>query len=75
MDGINIVEFAGWDNELEGGRMKALTDSLDKDLGASGNTRGIIGYQTCTELKDILAVYFLLSSDALVDAYSFSMKL
>lgn len=57
MDGINIVEFAGWDNELEGGRMKALTDSLDKDLGASGNTRGIIGYQTCTELKDILAVY------------------
>ena len=57
MDGINIVEFAGWDNELEGSRMKSLTDSLDRDLGASGNTRGIIGYQTCTELKDILAVY------------------
>lgn len=57
MDGINIVEFAGWDNELEGGRMKALIDVLDAELGSAGNSKGIIGYQTCVDLKDILAVY------------------
>lgn len=58
MAGINIVEFAGLDDKEEMAKLNALTDILDKDL-ASGNakSKGIIGYQVCTNLKDILAIY------------------
>jgi FAD/FMN-containing dehydrogenase/Fe-S oxidoreductase len=56
MEGINIVEFAGWNNEDELKHLKALTDNLDLSLG-KGNNQGIIGYQVCTDLNDILSVY------------------
>lgn len=56
MDGINIVEFAGTDAALEKVRMDLLINTLNEEL-REGNSRGIIGYQTCTELKDIQAVY------------------
>ncbi len=57
MEGINIVEFAGGDPELEGGRMKDLTAALDRELASGGSARGIIGYQTCADPADIAAVY------------------
>lgn len=56
MDGINIVEFAGTDADLEKNRMDELVRILDADL-RDGNDRGIIGYQICTENKDIQAIY------------------
>ena len=56
MDGINIVEFAGTDAALEKSRMDELVRILDADL-RNGNDRGIIGYQICTENKDIQAIY------------------
>lgn len=56
MEGINIVEFAGLDEKEEMSKLNALTNILDKSL-KKGNKQGIIGYQICTNLKDILAIY------------------
>ncbi len=56
MDGINIVEFAGNDVEKEQELMNKLIAVLDADLD-KGNDRGIIGYQVCTKIEDIQAIY------------------
>lgn len=56
MAGINIVEFAGTDDALESQSMQALIKTLEAEL-KNGGKNGIIGYQVCTELKDVLAVY------------------
>ncbi len=56
MAGINIVEFAGTDAEEEETKLKALTAVLDKEL-KNGKKLGIIGYQVCTDLRDVLSVY------------------
>ncbi|MDD6176721.1 MAG: FAD-binding and (Fe-S)-binding domain-containing protein [Ruminobacter sp.] len=56
MEGINIVEFAGLNEKEEMANLKALTDTLDKTL-KDHSIKGIIGYQVCTNLPDILAIY------------------
>lgn len=56
MAGINIVEFAGTDEKEESANMQSLLKTLEAEV-KQGGKNGIIGYQICTELKDVLAVY------------------
>lgn len=53
--GINIVEYAGYDQTLIEGRVKAITEALDEKLADS--TSGLIGYQLCTDLDSIDKIY------------------
>ncbi len=53
--GINIVEFAGYDNEEVVSDVAALTSQLDKMIAAA--ERGVIGYQVCHDLADINRIY------------------
>ncbi len=55
MLGINIVEFAGYDDEQVTADVTALTSQLD-NLIAAGK-EGIIGYQVCHDLADIQRIY------------------
>lgn len=57
MEGINIVEFAGWDNAEEDAKLQSLIATLDKVLDGKAKQKGVIGYQVCTNLKDITAIY------------------
>lgn len=55
MDGINIVEFAESDQQLQQSKIDALISKLD-ELIENGQA-GVIGYQICNELSDISKVY------------------
>lgn len=55
MLGLNIVEFSG-DDEAE---INQLTESLCQRLDElmANNQAGVIGYQTCHDLEDIMRIY------------------
>lgn len=55
MQGLNIVEFAGDDEDLISSQVKSLCQRLDNLME---NTQGgVIGYQICDELADINRIY------------------
>jgi len=55
LQGINIVEFAGYDLQKNLEQVQALTEQLDKLM--QENAAGIIGYQVCDDLDGILKIY------------------
>jgi len=55
MLGINFVEFAENDGELQQQKLSLLTAQLDQ-LMATGEA-GIIGYQLCDDLSDVMKIY------------------
>ena len=55
MLGINFVEFAESDGELQQQKIHYLTAQLD-ELMAAGEA-GIIGYQLCDDLSDVMKIY------------------
>lgn len=55
LQGINIVEFAGDDPDENLRQVKALTEKLDTFM--LEGKEGIIGYQVCDELDEILKIY------------------
>ncbi len=52
MKGINIVEFAENDGQLQQDRVKALQAALSQS-----QERGVLGYQSCDELAEIQKIY------------------
>lgn len=55
MQGLNIVEFAGDDEEFINRQIATLCQRLDQLLGAQ--QAGVIGYQLCSDLADIERIY------------------
>lgn len=55
MQGINIVEFAGYDPEQEKKKTEALCAVLDRQIAA--HEAGVIGYQFTYDLPSILSIY------------------
>jgi FAD/FMN-containing dehydrogenase/Fe-S oxidoreductase len=55
MQGINIVEFAGYDPEEEKKKTEALCAVLDRQIAA--HEAGVIGYQFTYDLPSILNIY------------------
>lgn len=55
MQGLNIVEFAGADATTEQPKLEAMCEKIEAFM-AEGKA-GIIGYQVCTELAGIEAIY------------------
>jgi len=55
MDGLNLVEFAGNDIEMAKQQMSQLCCLLDEAI--ANEQAGIVGYQICDELDDILKIY------------------
>ncbi|MCK7458568.1 D-2-hydroxyglutarate dehydrogenase YdiJ [Idiomarina aminovorans] len=56
MDGINMVEFTGLDQNEIDGKVNALTERLDKLIKSKDN-KGVIGYQVCDDLPSIQLIY------------------
>ncbi|NGZ13474.1 FAD-binding oxidoreductase [Vibrio aestuarianus] len=55
MQGINMVEFAGQDEQEVSEQVQALTARLEKML--TNQEAGIIGYQVCSDLASINRIY------------------
>ena len=55
MQGLNIVEFAGDDENLIASHVASLCQRLDS-LMKEGQG-GVIGYQVCEDLADINCIY------------------
>ncbi|NGZ65699.1 FAD-binding oxidoreductase [Vibrio aestuarianus subsp. cardii] len=55
MQGINMVEFAGQDEQEVSEQVQALTAHLEKML--TNQEAGIIGYQVCSDLASINRIY------------------
>lgn len=55
MQGINFVEFAEEDGEVQQQKIANLTQQLDQMM-AKGES-GIIGYQLCDNVADVLKIY------------------
>ncbi|MEI8671180.1 FAD-binding and (Fe-S)-binding domain-containing protein [Vibrio sp. SA48] len=55
MQGINMVEFAGQDEQEVSEQVQALTMRLEKML--TNQEAGIIGYQVCSDLASINRIY------------------
>ncbi|KJY83348.1 membrane protein [Vibrio galatheae] len=55
MQGINMVEFAGQDEQEVESLVKALTERLEVMLAS--NEAGIIGYQVCSDVASIGRIY------------------
>lgn len=55
MQGLNIVEFAGDDEALIDGQVRALCERIDGLLAA--HEAGVIGYQICHDLAGIERIY------------------
>ncbi|QUM91351.1 FAD-binding oxidoreductase [Moritella sp. 36] len=55
MQGINFVEFAEDDGDIQQQKIDYLTAELDR-LMAAGEA-GVIGYQVCDQLSDVLKIY------------------
>ncbi|RTZ14425.1 FAD-binding oxidoreductase [Vibrio aquaticus] len=55
MQGINMVEFAGQDEQEVSGQVESLAARLDSML--ENNEAGIIGYQVCDDLASIGRIY------------------
>jgi FAD/FMN-containing dehydrogenase/Fe-S oxidoreductase len=55
MDGINIVEFAEEDENIQAEKVTALSMALDKLIARKEG--GVIGYQICDQLSDINKIY------------------
>lgn len=55
MQGINIVEFAGQNNQEVKAQVKALVETLEKQLETEEG--GIIGFQVCHDLESINKIY------------------
>ncbi|MDE1242110.1 D-2-hydroxyglutarate dehydrogenase YdiJ [Vibrio aestuarianus] len=55
MQGINMVEFAGQDEQEVSEQVQALTVHLEKML--TNQEAGIIGYQVCSDLVSINRIY------------------
>lgn len=56
MDGINMVEFTGLNQEEIDSKVNSLTQRLDK-LIKSKDSKGVIGYQVCDDLPSIQLIY------------------
>mgnify|MGYP003108541600 FL=1 len=56
MDGINMVEFTGLDQEEIDEKVGSLTKRLDKLIKSKDN-KGVIGYQICDDLPSIQLIY------------------
>lgn len=56
MDGINMVEFTGLDQDEIDDKVGSLTQRLDK-LIKSKDSKGVIGYQICDDLPSIQLIY------------------
>ena len=55
MQGINIVEFAGQNDQEVKAQVKALVETLEKQLETEEG--GIIGFQVCHDLESINKIY------------------
>lgn len=55
MQGINMIEFAGQDEQEVSEQVQALTARLEKML--TNQEAGIIGYQVCSDLASINRIY------------------
>ncbi|MBQ8706780.1 MAG: FAD-binding oxidoreductase [Succinivibrionaceae bacterium] len=55
MQGINIVEFAGYDPDAQRKLMEDLCTALDRQITA--HEAGVIGYQSTTDLPSIQSIY------------------
>ena len=55
LQGINIVEFSGDDEEHQNELVESLCRRLDQQM--ERGEAGVIGYQTCKDLPSILSVY------------------
>jgi len=55
VDGLNIVEFAEEDADLQAAKVAELVKKLDKLI--ADKEAGVIGYQICEELTDINKIY------------------
>lgn len=55
LQGINIVEFAGQDQEQVNAKFVSLCEQLEQRQLA--NQSGVIGYQTCDQLAEINKIY------------------
>jgi FAD/FMN-containing dehydrogenase len=55
VDGLNIVEFADEDGQLQKEKVAALAEKLDKLI--ADKEAGVIGYQICEQLSDINKIY------------------
>ena len=56
MDGINMVEFTGLDQDDIDTKVNTLCQRLDK-LSKSKDNQGVIGYQICDDLPSIQLIY------------------
>ncbi len=55
MQGINIVEFAGYDEQQERAKAKALCEVLERQI--KNQEAGVIGYQFTYDLPSVLNIY------------------
>lgn len=55
MQGINLVEFAGDDEQAIAAQVASLRQQLDKRI--SSQQDGVIGYQCCTQLAELERIY------------------
>lgn len=63
MDGINMVEFTGLDQDDIDTKVNTLCQRLDKLIKSKDN-QGVIGYQICDDLPSIQLIYAMRKSQS-----------